>query len=635
MLGRDPVLRLLVVVSVALLAVHLGGVGSFELRTRLFWVEQVLLDVGFVALCWRVARLPGRTPGASRFWRAFTAVGSFFTAGDLAQAWTSVVRPGADAVGGGTVQTVLVGCGVLLAMWAMLRHPVTVSRRERLRLGLDAATIMTGTAVFVWNFSLAGGPRPAGDVVVTVIGAGLMLVAGFGVVKLVLGNNAPFTRLVGGLGVLSSVLVGLSTGLASALHGSTYLDFAMAARLLPCVLLVAVPRIQELQLRADPHLLVRRRRHSYSRMPYVAAAVTQVLLVAVLIDRRLDLRVWGIVAGVIAVTCLVVIRQLVAFTETDALLLRLRRQEERFRSMVQHASDVTLVADAAGMITYASPSIERVLGVPPARALGRSVLGLVHRDDLPAVRAMLENLTAAPHTSAGVRLRARGADGSWRWLATISTNLLDDPSVNGIICNARDVTDAQELEDRLRFDATHDPLTRLANRALLQQRIDDLSADPERAVSPVAVLAIDLDDFKPVNDSLGHHVGDALLVSVGRRLLSCVRPGDTVARLGGDEFAVFLCPASPTEGVEVAGRILAVLAEPDADGPAIRARASIGVATGPARDAAGLLRTADVAMYEAKQRGKGTVAVARPPARPDRSGSSRWAGASPGGRLAG
>jgi diguanylate cyclase (GGDEF)-like protein/PAS domain S-box-containing protein len=492
----------------------------------------------------------------------------------------------------------------------MLVHPVAVSGRERLRLWLDAATIMTGAAVFAWNFFLLGGPRPRAEVMITLIGAVLMLVSGYGVVKLLLGNNSPFSRLVGGLSAVSAMGVGVSTGLASTADTAAELDFSMVVRLVPCVLMVAAPRIQELQLRDDPAALTRRRR-SYNLTPYLVAAMIQGLLVLVLLDRQLGTRVWGVVAGVVLMTACVVIRQLVAFTENDALLLRLRRQEERFRSMVQHASDVTLVTDPAGAISYASPAIERVLGVPVERAIGQPLLALVHPDDLPAARRMLDELNAAPRTTAGARLRARRADGSWRWLATICTNLHDDPSVNGIICNARDVTDEQLLADRLRFDATHDPLTHLANRALLQERIDAESADRRGADRPVAMLAIDLDDFKPVNDSLGHHVGDALLVSVAGRLRSCARPGDTVARLGGDEFAVLLTPSSVADATAVAERILAVLAEPaTVEGHLLTVRASIGVATGPAREAAGLLRAADVAMYEAKQCGKGTVAVA-------------------------
>jgi diguanylate cyclase (GGDEF)-like protein len=131
------------------------------------------------------------------------------------------------------------------------------------------------------------------------------------------------------------------------------------------------------------------------------------------------------------------------------------------------------------------------------------------------------------------------------------------------------------------------------------------------------MFVIDLDDFKPVNDSLGHHVGDALLVSVARRLRHNARPEDTVARLGGDEFAVLLAPISPSEAAAVAERILDALAEPvEADGHLLTVRASMGVAIGPAHGAAGLMRAADAAMYEAKQNGKGTYALARPAAQP-------------------
>ena len=379
-------------------------------------MEQVLLDIGYAVLIWRLARLPEYVPGGRLFWRRFTVVVVLCIAGDLAQAWASITGPGVDAVGGGTPQTVLVGSGVLLAMWAMLAHPIAVSGRERLRLWLDAATIMTGAAVFAWNFALLGGPRPPTEVMVTVIGAALMLLAGFGVVKLLLGSNAPFTRLVGGLSAISSVVVGLSTGLASAADTAAELDFSMVVRLVPCVLLIAAPRIQELQLRADPAGLTRPRR-SYNLMPYVVAALTAALLVAVLLDRDLGARVWGVVAGVVAMTACVVIRQLAAFTENDALLLRLRRQEERFRSMVQHASDVTLVTDATGAITYASPAIERVLGVAADRTLGRPLLAMVHPDDLPAAERMLDELNAAPRTTAGLRLRAgapTAPTGGWR-----------------------------------------------------------------------------------------------------------------------------------------------------------------------------------------------------------------------------
>ena len=176
-----------------------------------------------------------------------------------------------------------------------------------------------------------------------------------------------------------------------------------------------------------------------------------------------------------------------------------------------------------------------------------------------------------------------------------------------MVCNARDITELREVQDRLRYDATHDPLTGLANRALFDDRL--------AAAATATVLLLDLDDFKPVNDDLGHHVGDELLTTVAERLRRCVRATDTVARLGGDEFALLL-PADHADtglaqGDMMAARILEAFAEPaQTTGGPLEIKASIGVATGPTADRADLMRRADEAMYLAKRAGKNRFASA-------------------------
>jgi diguanylate cyclase (GGDEF)-like protein/PAS domain S-box-containing protein len=608
---RDPVLLGLLGLGLAVAAWHLLGSGTLTVRMATFWPIQVVLDVLFCALSWRVVRLPGLPVPTRRFWRAMVIAGVLFTVGDLVQAFVTAGSTTPHGLGGSKVQTVLVGAGALCTVGAMLTHPLAGTGQERLRLWLDAATMMTGAAAFVWTFALAGA-QPAGtaDLTIAVVGSALMLSAAFGLVKLLLSDNPPFTRRTGLSGSIGAGMVGVSTALVPSFDGTTNLDLVMASRLLPCILIAATPRLQELQLRADPEVLIRRRKRPYSRLPYLAVAATQVLLVATLLEHGLGVTAWGVVAGVILSTALVVVRQLAAFADNSRLLLRLRQQEERFRSLVQHASDITLVADRTAAITYASPAIQRVLGVAPEQATGRTVYTLVHPDDLPEVERTLTELAGAPRgASVTSRFRALRADGTWRWLEAISTNQLDDPSVAGIICNARDVTDAQEFENRLRYEATHDPLTHLANRALLRERLDAVAAGP--ADQQIAVLAVDLDDFKTVNDTLGHHVGDGLLVALGQRLLRCVRQTDTVARLGGDEFAILLTTTTPTEAETVAGRVLAALHEPvEVESHRIAPRGSVGVATGTGPSAAELLRAADAAMYDAKQRGKGTAAYA-------------------------
>ncbi|HUG85261.1 MAG TPA: diguanylate cyclase, partial [Euzebya sp.] len=213
-----------------------------------------------------------------------------------------------------------------------------------------------------------------------------------------------------------------------------------------------------------------------------------------------------------------------------------------------------------------------------------------------------------PQGSVTYHGRARHADGSWRWLQITSTNLLDDPSVAGIISNARDITEARMLENRLRHEASHDGLTGLANRALFDERLDDAMGPPSHDEN-VALLAIDLDDFKGVNDELGHPTGDALLVAVAERLRGCVRAGDTVARVGGDEFAVLLPGASATTADSIAQRIREELVEPVlCEGHTLRVGASVGVCTG-AGDAHALVREADAAMYAEKDRSRTRLRV--------------------------
>jgi diguanylate cyclase (GGDEF)-like protein len=221
-------------------------------------------------------------------------------------------------------------------------------------------------------------------------------------------------------------------------------------------------------------------------------------------------------------------------------------------------------------------------------------------------------------------LRLRHRDGTWRHVQSVHTNLLADPDVRSVVVTSRDVTAQKELEAQLQHNAFHDALTGLANRALFADRLEHALARTDRLASPVAVLFVDLDDFKAVNDGSGHAAGDELLTAVAQRLRTVLRPSDTVARLGGDEFAVLIEDAAHLgEAQAAADRVLAALAEPfpAVDGKStgetageVRISASIGIATGAAgqHDVAELLRHADVAMYAAKEAGKGRSAVFAP-----------------------
>ena len=193
-------------------------------------------------------------------------------------------------------------------------------------------------------------------------------------------------------------------------------------------------------------------------------------------------------------------------------------------------------------------------------------------------------------------------------METVAVNLLDDERVTGIVLTARDVDDRRAFEEQLRHRAFHDPLTQLANRALFYDRIEHALTREARDEQHVAVLFVDLDDFKVVNDGMGHAVGDEILVGVAGRLRGCLRSADTAARLGGDEFGVLLeHVAGPNEVVQTAERILAGFDEPFiVHGEAVAVRISIGMALSGNGDRSvdEILRKADLAMYAAKRDGK-------------------------------
>ena len=298
----------------------------------------------------------------------------------------------------------------------------------------------------------------------------------------------------------------------------------------------------------------------------------------------------------------------------DRLNLRLRRatddlraSEGRFRSLVQNSSDIVLLLEPNGRILYESAAVQRVLGRDPAERVGGSIYDYMHDEDISHVQGVIAGLVGRPSGQATIEVRIRHADGSWRWMEGVGTNQLDDPDVRGIVLNYRDISERRDLQDQLEHQAFHDPLTGLANRALFGDRVAHALAR-RRPRAAVGVLLIDLDDFKTINDSLGHAAGDELLRAVGARLAGCVREEDTAARLGGDEFALLLEAATTVDAASTADRVHAVLREPmSIAGLQLAVNASIGIAVATSRTGSAdeLLRNADVAMYQAKARGKG------------------------------
>jgi diguanylate cyclase (GGDEF)-like protein/PAS domain S-box-containing protein len=294
----------------------------------------------------------------------------------------------------------------------------------------------------------------------------------------------------------------------------------------------------------------------------------------------------------------------------------LRRNEERFRSLVRNASDGIMIARADATVAYESPGVERVLGHAPEARIGRPAFELVHPDDLQWVERLFGDVAATPEAEASAEFRARHADGSWRFVEGVAKNLLDDPAIGGVVLNYRDVTDRRSLEEQLRHQALHDSLTGLPNRALFLDRLGHGLTRTRRGQAPLAVVFLDLDDFKAVNDSLGHAAGDELLIAVSVRIRAAVREADTAARMGGDEFAILLEDAATVEGArETAERVLEAIRAPfrllDRD-VAVHASAGIAMYASPEQSADELLRNADISMYSAKTQGKDRLVVYEP-----------------------
>ncbi|WP_432827508.1 diguanylate cyclase domain-containing protein [Dactylosporangium sp. CA-092794] len=589
---RDPVIAAVAAAGAALIGWMLLADAGPAAQVRLFWTALPVFDVLLWYLCRRIARL--RMPvDARRFWRRAGHTAIVFIVGDASQTVVAWLHPGAGAAVPHPVQATAILAGVSLMVWTMLTHPSRLlSRPARVRFWLDAASVLVGAAVLVWLLLLprdSDSGRPGGAAVALLLGTAVILVAAFSAVKLMLSGNSP----VSARAAVPMVAAGVTQGLAGALVGPDghYLPVLLATQLLTPVLLATGLRLQELG--GPPAPSSRRAARPYSLLPYTALAGMFAALPVVLRDGG-GPDLWVVLGGLFVATVLAVSRQLLAFAENAALMQELRGQEERIRSLLAHSTDITSLVDADGVLTYVSPATERLLGKAPDALLGTPVHDHVHPEDLAVLRPAMRQVRGRPGATVSYQVRYAHADGSWRWLDVVTRNLLHVPAVRAYVSNARDATQARLLQDELRHQATHDGLTGLANRALFDARLSALSV-------PAAVLLVDLNGFKAVNDTYGHHVGDAVLAGVADRLAAATTPGGTAARLGGDEFAVLLPGADAAAAAGVAERFLALLAAPMlVDGHHLPVRATVGIADGPPGDPDALLRRADTEMYRNK-----------------------------------
>jgi diguanylate cyclase (GGDEF)-like protein/PAS domain S-box-containing protein len=290
----------------------------------------------------------------------------------------------------------------------------------------------------------------------------------------------------------------------------------------------------------------------------------------------------------------------------------LRQSESRYRAIAETSHEGIWSVDPDGTTRYANSRMHEILGITAEDLVRRTAIELLSPEDRPFLTEKLRNRAVLGPEE--YQLEYPHPDGRTRVLSLIVSPLADDAGVVGSLAMIADVTESRRTDEELRRRALHDDLTGLANRTLLTDRLEQAVARQQRLHSaPVAVLFVDLDQFKLVNDAWGYDAGDALLAQAGRRVAKAARPGDTVARFGGDEFVIVAEGLSESEARQLAECVLGELAAPfEIDGHRAYVNASIGVAVSPPASASELLRSAHGAMYDAKSRGRGRVHVFDP-----------------------
>ncbi len=291
----------------------------------------------------------------------------------------------------------------------------------------------------------------------------------------------------------------------------------------------------------------------------------------------------------------------------------LRQSEERYRLIAENMTDLVCLIDRNGLFKYASPSHVTVLGFPSETYEGKCGKDFLHKDDFKHVRKHLVDI-AATKKSGVFNFRFNNIKGNWIWLEAKATPIYDEKGIfEHFLVVSRDITERKMYEERLTYLAFHDTLTGLPNRRLFKQRLEQALKEAERYERKMAVMYLDIDNFKHVNDTLGHDMGDELLKQLAQRVKECLRESDTISRQGGDEITILLPEISnERDAIQIANRIINSLREPWYIGElAFRVTSSIGIAFYPngGKTRRELMKSADIALYEAKENGRNNCKI--------------------------
>jgi len=577
----------------------------------------VVAALGGMVLAWRTAGYFDLPPIRCRAWRCVALALAPVALGE-------VLELALDRLGfGGTlaiaIRSLRLAFYPVLAAALILFIVSTRRSTPQARFWLDTFAVLLSFGAPLWFFVLAplDGARDPAITLEAALDSGLFLLASVAL----LGRTARFrsTALAWLAAGVALLLAGDLPPAAGPAYGAVFgvLPAGILHAAAYALLAVAAQADFAGACRVDPvHPASSRGQEDAGLLPFAGL----LLAMAGLVYHQLD--AWTEPSGAFAaVVCLagllVLARQFLATREVanhEAGLAR-RAAEERFSSLVRNSSDAIAIVDEAGRMFYVTPSAERVFGRHVEDLAGKRLTELVAVEDRARLRVFFTRSLEPPGATETIELKVPRGNDRHRIIEVVGTNLTHEPAVGGWVANIRDITDRKVLEDQLKRLAFHDPLTLLANRALFRDRVEHALAVSRRRDSRVAAIFVDLDNFKKINDSLGHGEGDRVLRSTAQRLSKCTRTGDTVARLGGDEFAVLMEDVAREEDVvEAAARIVEALKEPFAfSGSSLRVAASVGVAfAAEGEGVEELLRNADVAMYHAKEAGKSRYSVFQP-----------------------
>jgi diguanylate cyclase (GGDEF)-like protein/PAS domain S-box-containing protein len=580
-----------------------------------------LASVGVTILAAAAAR-GSSDLAARRTWWLLTAALSLYSVGNLLHStyWLFGIDPFPSI---GDVFFLGFYPLVFAALLTVIRAAAV--RVQWARLGLDATILMLGFGAFFWFLVIAPTAAAQHDPDMLKYGLAQSYIVLNGIMLLACGvllmhsGATPIQRRALRLLTLgfSSMSFADIVWAMSKVDGSYIPGGVSDVIYLSCYIWLAAAARE--QLRSTPAL--RRAPGAFSTalmqgMPYIAMMMAFSVLVYVESSTGAS-PVNAMTVIIFVVTSLVILRQ--GVLSRDDALLRERRAagivEARYASLIKNASDVIMIADTDGQLRFASPATERTFSIHPDDMVGQNLLDLWADGDRDRLAAFLAEVAATRGRVVGpIEMVLENGDRRGT-LECVGSNLMDDTAISGLALNFRDVSERKALEEQLRKLAFHDPLTLLANRSLFWNRVEHALALAHRSQQHVAVMFLDLDNFKNVNDSLGHDAGDRLLQAAAQRLVKSTRPSDTVARLGGDEFAILLEGIRNERDIErIAAPITAAFNRPLLlDGRETDTSASIGVACSqPGDDAEQLLRNADIAMYNAKAAGKARFVLFQP-----------------------